>query len=98
GVRVGGEEFALILPSTNAQDAKNLAEFLRTHIEKMSVPLEDGKSFSVTISCGIAEFDWSERSADLLYKTTDEALYKAKMSGRNQSCVAMQTKVAGTGT
>ncbi|MGE3759270.1 MAG: diguanylate cyclase, partial [Pseudobdellovibrionaceae bacterium] len=70
GVRVGGEEFALILPSTNAQDAKNLAEFLRTHIEKMSVPLEDGKSFSVTISCGIAEFDWSERSADLLYKTT----------------------------
>ncbi|MGE0633972.1 MAG: hypothetical protein AB7O96_16275 [Pseudobdellovibrionaceae bacterium] len=50
------------------------------------------------MSCGIAEFDWSERSADLLYKTTDEALYKAKMSGRNQSCVAMQTKVAGTGT
>jgi diguanylate cyclase (GGDEF)-like protein/putative nucleotidyltransferase with HDIG domain len=79
--RVGGEEFALILPNTNQTEALNLAERLRGAL------LEEfaGHAVPITISFGIATFrDHAETAASLLH-AADDALYEAKESGRNRS-------------
>jgi diguanylate cyclase len=79
--RYGGEEFALILPETNLSSAIVVAETLRSSIEKC--PFQYGEQIvPVTISCGLAEVKDNE-SLDAVFKRADEALYKAKDSGRN---------------
>ena len=83
--RYGGEEFVLILPETNGAGAWVIAERIREEVEKCSFK-NDGRVHSVTISCGIAEFD-KETTADHthLIRVADEALYQAKESGRNRT-------------
>ncbi len=86
--RVGGEEFALLLPETSLADASRLAERLRTRIaEKMSVP-HDGGEIRVTASFGVAEFDSTTESLDVLIARADALLYRAKESGRNRVVAA----------
>jgi diguanylate cyclase (GGDEF)-like protein/putative nucleotidyltransferase with HDIG domain len=79
--RVGGEEFALILPNTNQSEALTLAERLRCALlDEFS-----GDAVPITISFGIATFrDHAETAASLLH-AADDALYEAKESGRNRS-------------
>jgi len=83
--RYGGEEFVLILPETNGEGAWMIAERIREEVEKCRFQHE-GRTHSVTISCGIAEFD-KERTSDLthLIRVADDALYQAKESGRNKT-------------
>lgn len=82
--RWGGEEFIMLLPETDAQQAINHAERLRLAISGIRIPTKN-EDISMTSSFGIAE-----RSADLsLERLIDEAdvqLYEAKRSGRNQVC------------
>ncbi len=85
--RYGGEEFASILPNTSIEKATEFAELLRSNIEKLNVP----HAFSpindkVTISLGSATIiPTIEKSYDLLIKSADKALYKAKSNGKNKT-------------
>lgn len=84
--RYGGEEFALILPSTALNRAVSVAERLREKLE--NTPFVVGnEAITVTASLGVVEFDrLSGESAENLLSRVDERLYWAKMHGRN--CVA----------
>lgn len=78
--RIGGEEFALILPHTNKEDAYKMAEKLRVIVE------EHKKVVPITMSFGVVEYD-KENDFEITFKRADEALYEAKNSGRNRVVV-----------
>ncbi len=81
--RLGGEEFCLLLPSTNLDEAYSRAEACRIAIESI-VSKTSGSNFSITASFGITDIKRSGfRLTDLL-KDADSAMYVAKHSGRNQ--------------
>jgi diguanylate cyclase (GGDEF)-like protein len=94
GARVGGEEFALILPDTISSDAKVLAESLRKLASEMKFPVEGSdKILQITISLGISASDLVDRCTPAhLYKLADEALYMAKTNGRNRFMVCSDLK------
>jgi diguanylate cyclase (GGDEF)-like protein len=82
--RLGGEEFAIVLPTAAAAGAAEFAERLRTRIA--STPVEwQGARIPITISVGVAERNLT-RDADFsaLLGRADQALYRAKSSGRNK--------------
>ncbi|PDV84704.1 GGDEF domain-containing protein [Rhizobium sp. H4] len=80
--RVGGEEFLLVMPATGQEDAIAMIERMLTVI-RFSRPLSDSPDFSYTCSAGIAACLPSDSVSDL-YRRADEALYAAKMSGRDR--------------
>ena len=80
--RYGGEELALILPETDLDGGRLIAEELRKMIATASFVFED-EDIDVTVSCGVAELDPSWRTYDFV-KAADEMLYEAKRAGRNQ--------------
>ena len=84
--RYGGEEFVVILPEAPLQRACEIAERLRSTIENFSFEY-DAHKLAVTISLGVSELDVSMQVSESLIKKADQALYKAKNSGRNQVCV-----------
>jgi diguanylate cyclase (GGDEF)-like protein/putative nucleotidyltransferase with HDIG domain len=79
--RVGGEEFALILPDTDASGGLVVAERLREAVRKAFA----GDAVAITISFGIAEFPAHAETAASLLRASDEALHAAKESGRNRN-------------
>ena len=81
--RVGGEEFAVLLPSTDLNNANVVANRLRQYIESQVVEY-DGISITYTVSGGIALMDDSVIGLDGLMKRADQALYAAKRRGRNR--------------
>ena len=83
--RVGGDEFAVLLPETDAVQAEVVGERLRSKVQDNPLVI-DGAALPVTISIGIAEAALGQPSFDALMKTADRALYLAKARGRN--CVA----------
>ncbi|MNT64681.1 putative diguanylate cyclase YcdT [compost metagenome] len=83
--RVGGEEFAVLCRTRNAQQAIEMAERMRACICAASVTSEDGAACTLTASFGVACVSWSHaESAGELFRSADELLYLAKMNGRNQ--------------
>ena len=84
--RWGGEEFACLLPNTNAKGAQNVAEVLREAIQNLSIPHKSSPvNEVVTVSVGVvASNPMDDNSFDNLLKRADEALYQAKESGRNR--------------
>ncbi|MCB2107592.1 MAG: diguanylate cyclase [Rhodobacteraceae bacterium] len=84
--RYGGEEFAVVMPNTDADAARAVMEQLRLAAEAIEHYAEQG-TFRVTISCGIATFPEHGENA-VLVAAADEALYKAKKSGRNRVVAA----------
>jgi len=81
--RVGGEEFAVLLPSTDAEGAAAVAERLRQAVESQPVEV-DGVPIRCTISGGVATMDADLGDLDALMKRADQALYAAKAAGRNR--------------
>jgi diguanylate cyclase (GGDEF)-like protein len=81
-VRMGGEEFVVILPDTETNGALILAERLRAAVEKNRL-LVDGITISMTISVGVSVVD-NQPDAKTLVKHADIALYFAKNNGRNR--------------
>jgi len=81
--RVGGEEFAVLLPEIDAQGAAQFAEKIRKLVELQIFHFED-VNISVTLSLGIAELRPPYATGEQLYKAADAALYVAKQSGRNR--------------
>lgn len=81
--RWGGEEFMLVLPDTDLACGIIMAERIRTTAEQRPLMTETGVTVTITISCGLA--NWQEcRDLDQLFSLADERLYQAKSTGRNQ--------------
>ena len=80
--RLGGEEFAILLPETGQSDGLEIAERLR-HVVADSYLEVDGLRISVTVSIGSVTSPARGTSWNQLYRQADEALYKAKQGGRN---------------
>jgi diguanylate cyclase len=82
--RYGGEEFAVLLPSTGRAGALALAEALRAGIAARRLALGDGAPVSVTVSVGVASFEFGETPAAWVARA-DVALYLAKQAGRDRA-------------
>jgi diguanylate cyclase (GGDEF)-like protein len=80
--RMGGEEFAVLLPNATVEQAKTTAERIRITVANTPITIDDDK-FNITVSLGIAA--GGVGSEDLL-KMADKAMYRAKETGRNQVC------------
>ncbi|WP_421338815.1 membrane-associated sensor domain-containing protein [Aeromonas veronii] len=86
--RYGGEEFVLLLPNTDRQAAANVAQRLQDGLASLQLEhLASDVAPWVTVSQGIAS-NVSGEGANQLLERADQALYRAKESGRNQFCVA----------
>lgn len=88
--RVGGEEFAILLPNTNIEAAQFIAEKIRTHIDSQCISGEWLGEITPKISLGVATFSEGDTEFHEMYTRSDKALYEAKYSGRNKVCVAFR--------
>jgi diguanylate cyclase (GGDEF)-like protein len=86
--RLGGEEFVVVMPDTRTGVGLQVAERLRQSIENRAIDLVCGKSLKVTVSVGLTSTrDQTRITRPQLVKAADDALYKAKRSGRNRVVV-----------
>ncbi len=81
--RLGGEEFAILLPQTSGTAAEQAAEKIRVHVMDSTIRHND-KNIQITVSIGISNITKDVNSVEALMKDADEALYGAKDSGRNR--------------
>ena len=84
--KYGGDEFTVILPQTEVQGARAVAERLRSAVEEHTFPL--ARPGQITVSIGIAAFPADGQTTSALIETADRALYIAKQGGRNQAALA----------
>jgi len=83
--RWGGEEFIFVLPDASLGDATIMMERVRSKVGADPIPC-DGHEHAITVSIGITDGDY-EGTADHAIRRADDALYKAKTSGRDRVCV-----------
>ena len=95
-VRYGGEEFVVVMPGLDVDDARRRVEDLRARCAAAVVPTRDG-SISVTVSAGVAVSGDGRADAASLLAAADEALYEAKRSGRDRTCVAEAVRPVAVG-
>jgi len=89
--RYGGEEFAVVMYNTTADEARLVAEKIRTAVTQATIELPDQQRLSLSVSIGGAAFPEDTDSAKELLALADEALYKAKRSGRDRTCMSSET-------
>ena len=83
--RWGGEEFIILLPSTDIEGAEQVAEKIRESVENLEIPLNDGTITKVTVSAGVSGLIPNANSnTDQFISNADKALYDAKGKGRNR--------------
>jgi diguanylate cyclase (GGDEF)-like protein len=80
--RIGGEEFAIVLPASTRTAAMEFCETLRSAVESHGWAAIQS-DLNVTLSIGLSQWDGSADVAELL-RTADQQLYRAKRAGRNQ--------------
>jgi diguanylate cyclase (GGDEF)-like protein len=85
--RWGGEEFALLLPGTDLEGGRELAERVRRALAEHELTAPDGEAVRITASFGVAAFP-EARTQDEIVAASDDALYRAKRSGKNRVAVA----------
>ena len=81
--RIGGEEFAAVLPGCAAAMAMQVAERLGHEIAQLSFSHEE-QNFSVTVSQGLASLTAEDATLDALFARADTAMYAAKHQGKNR--------------
>ena len=82
--RYGGEEFLIILPEANAQEAFEIAERIRKEIAAFVFTI-NGTTLRITLSLGVAEINDEIQEIKELIKIADQAMYQSKQNGRNQT-------------
>jgi diguanylate cyclase (GGDEF)-like protein len=92
--RYGGEEFAILLTQTNAQQAVAIAEKLRRLVEAYQFP---GVPRTVTISAGVAAFPAHGSTRNEMIRAADNGLYAAKQAGRNRVCLTSLASTTASG-
>jgi len=91
--RIGGEEFLVICPDTDASAAGLCAERLRNAAGAMRIAVGN-VTLQITISVGVAAMDSAMPGPDSMIKAADQAVYAAKQSGRNRTCIYRPRKAA----
>lgn len=94
--RIGGEEFAVLLPETDNESGKSAMERFRTQIAKEVFTAPDGTKHSVTISIGISCLAGRRISETKLLAEADQALYKSKEQGKNQTTAYCASHINNT--
>jgi len=97
--RYGGEEFSILLPQTDLQEAGVIADRIRRKI--YDTPFTHGKSQplgAVTVSIGLSAFSPTLDSAEAIVRAADRALYHAKSHGKNRAYAYQGVRAAGTRT
>ncbi len=82
--RIGGEEFAIILPQTSAQKTVEIAERLRKTVKSIVIPIDDNNQLTLTVSIGIGQYSDENQSLHEVLNMADKALYQAKDQGKNR--------------
>ncbi len=90
--RIGGEEFIVVAPNTDLENASILAERIRKRIEE-TVVKHNATELAVTVSLGLAGKQAGMENPEVLLSKADRALYQAKQTGRNRYCVAQSGAV-----
>ncbi|MDR0307771.1 MAG: diguanylate cyclase [Chitinispirillales bacterium] len=88
--RWGGEEFVVLLPNTNADGAMSVAENIRKNIEKTPIQnlCDSSQELHISASMGVASIEPTDSSSiEEFIKQADEALYRAKETGKNRVCL-----------
>ena len=92
--RIGGEEFLILLPETNAVGAVQITERLREHIANIIIETGSPRPITITVSVGITIFNPNENTGmargivlNELMKKADLAMYQAKNTGRNRIAI-----------
>ena len=86
--RYGGEEFVVVMPNTSAEEAFIVAEKIRLAVEETDVRLPGAQTVRLAVSIGVAAYPEHTNAAGELFSLADEALYRAKRTGRHRTCVA----------
>ena len=81
--RFGGDEFAVILPHTDLDGARAVAERILDRLRTVAIPGEDDEAIRCAVSIGIADFQPGDNAADVL-RRADERLYESKRAGKNR--------------
>ena len=91
--RIGGEEYALLLPETNLEGAIRLSERMRKTIEETAIIIPNGERVHMTMSFGVTTMNEGDKTEtlDAMIMRADKALYEAKKRGRN--CVVADTDI-----
>ncbi len=80
--RYGGEEFVILLPNTDLEEAVHILSRIRRNLTKKFF-LHENKRLLITFSAGVAQLRTGELQ-ESIFKRADEALYRAKKGGKNQ--------------
>lgn len=91
--RIGGEEFALLLPETPRHESLSIAERLRCRLAESRIEFE-GRELTVTASFGVTAREPGDGNVDAIMRRADRALYEAKAAGRNCTAVSDRDRTA----
>lgn len=93
--RIGGEEFAVIMPATELEGSRQVADAFQEALTNARIPHRNCDSGFLSVSIGLnVVTPGRSSSADLFVMETDQALYEAKESGRNKICLAKSVTLA----
>jgi len=84
--RWGGEEIVVLLVGANISEAYQIADYIRGKIANKKIKYDD-KQVNLTVSAGVSDFS-AEKDFEKVFKLADEALYKAKQTGKNKVVMA----------
>ncbi|WP_347861042.1 diguanylate cyclase [Salimicrobium sp. PL1-032A] len=86
--RNGGEEFTVLLLDCKTDRGEEISERIRKAVQAHSFMLTTGEVIHVTVSIGLACYNETTKTPEMLLEEADEALYKAKKTGRNKVCIS----------